>query len=398
MIYEFHVQNYKALSDVKLKLTPMHVLIGPNDSGKTSILEALGALCRSVEMPLGEAFQGRWDGRELVSHGQAQPSVLMHVEGIERHDSDFRYSLEVRFHEQVRQVTSTNESLALGEQTKNVSSSCQQTHVCQSTQNSSPSDDSIEAAIRHALQNVHQYHWKPRNLALPVAADRQRQLRMEQSGFGLAQLLDDIAGSNPSRYLELQTRFRRVFPQVTALKLITTRAYKANHGNLKEVEQFTEQDGRGLFLDFEGIPRSLSASQVSDGMLLVLAYLALLYSPEPPSLLLIEEPENGIHPKLLDQVITILRELVAENGKTQVIMTTHSPYMVDLFQPEEVTLCVKDESGDVNVRQFSDIEKVRKQSKVFTMGEIWTGVGDEALAKDAGVEVAPIVESEVTTP
>jgi hypothetical protein len=79
-------------------------------------------------------------------------------------------------------------------------------------------------------------------------------------------------------------------------------------------------------------------------------------------------------------------------------MTTHSPYLVDLFQPEEVTLCVKDENGDVRVRQFSDIEKVRKQSKVFTMGEIWTGVGDVDLANDQAVDSTPAAESEVTTP
>jgi AAA15 family ATPase/GTPase len=44
MIRTFRVQNYKALRDVTLELTPMHLLIGPNDSGKTSILEALAAL------------------------------------------------------------------------------------------------------------------------------------------------------------------------------------------------------------------------------------------------------------------------------------------------------------------------------------------------------------------
>ncbi len=51
MITRFQVQNYKALRDVILDLTPMHVLIGPNDAGKTSILEAITALCRSVDYP-----------------------------------------------------------------------------------------------------------------------------------------------------------------------------------------------------------------------------------------------------------------------------------------------------------------------------------------------------------
>ena len=66
MITRFHVQNYKALRDVTLDLTPMHVLIGPNDAGKTSILEAITALCRSVDYPLNQAFTGSWQDSDLV--------------------------------------------------------------------------------------------------------------------------------------------------------------------------------------------------------------------------------------------------------------------------------------------------------------------------------------------
>jgi len=64
MIKRFRVQNYKALRDVTLELTPLHILIGPNDSGKTSILEAIAALCRSVDHHLVKAFTGSWDGVE----------------------------------------------------------------------------------------------------------------------------------------------------------------------------------------------------------------------------------------------------------------------------------------------------------------------------------------------
>src|SRR5580698_6051379 len=69
MITQFRVQNYKALRDVSVDLTPLHVLIGPNNSGKTSVLEAIQALCRSVDFPLEQAFVGSWKSRELVRHG-----------------------------------------------------------------------------------------------------------------------------------------------------------------------------------------------------------------------------------------------------------------------------------------------------------------------------------------
>jgi predicted ATPase len=97
--------------------------------------------------------------------------------------------------------------------------------------------------------------------------------------------------------------------------------------------------------------------------------------------LLVEEPENGIHPERLQDVMSILRELVGEQSHTQLIMTTHSPYVVDMFKPEEVTLCRKQEDGSVAVRRLSESKTVSEQIDVFTLGEIWTGEGDEALSK-----------------
>jgi len=124
----------------------------------------------------------------------------------------------------------------------------------------------------------------------------------------------------------------------------------------------------------------LPASQASDGVLIVLAYLAVMHLPTPPALILIEEPENGIHPKRLQEIVHILRALVEQNGHTQMLMTSHSPYLLDEFQPDEVTLCRKNRNGAVQTRRLSEIEQVCSQLDVFSLGEIWTGEGDERLA------------------
>jgi len=124
----------------------------------------------------------------------------------------------------------------------------------------------------------------------------------------------------------------------------------------------------------------IPASQASDGTLLVLAYLSILYLPQPPRLLLIEEPENGIHPKRLRDILEILRKLVHEQSHTQVVLTTHSPYAVDLFKPEEVTLCTKLDNGEIKTTRLSDSPAVLQQLNVFTLGEIWTSEGDAKIA------------------
>jgi predicted ATPase len=220
-----------------------------------------------------------------------------------------------------------------------------------------------------------------------VTFDFSRQFGMEPSGFGLAMYLSDILTGDHKKFGELEQRFHDVFPAVERIRLNREGGYPTAPANSS-----VSPPGAGLGIYFEqSNGDSLSASQASDGMMLVLAYLAILYSPQPPGLLLIEEPENGVHPLRLKEVLPILRELVSEQDRTQVILTTHSPYVVDQFKPEEVTLCLKGPDGAVTTHRLSDSKSVREQMDIFQLGEIWTAEGDEALA-------APAATQEATSP
>ena len=59
MITRVSIKNFKAIRDASVDLTPVHLLIGPNDSGKTSVLEAIAAICRSVDHDATNSFLGR---------------------------------------------------------------------------------------------------------------------------------------------------------------------------------------------------------------------------------------------------------------------------------------------------------------------------------------------------
>ena len=93
MIGQFSVKNFKALESVTIPLTVVHVLIGQNDSGKTSLLEAIHAFCGSTQGSLPDAFPGSWVGRELVRF----ESECRHVELSARLVSDDFPSLDYEF-------------------------------------------------------------------------------------------------------------------------------------------------------------------------------------------------------------------------------------------------------------------------------------------------------------
>ncbi len=388
MIKRFQIQNYKALRDITLDLTRMHVLIGPNDSGKTSILEAIATLCRSVDYPLGQAFTGAWEGCDLVWGNKPDLPISFSV-AIESDELNFDYQLSCTFAPSGRTVRVHKEKFvcdAKGQPVDLLQINEAATRVWRiASQGQTDSDEVREVAklVHHSLRGVHFYRWNPRFLALPVApADSKQQFQMDSSGFGLALCLDDILGHDREIFTDLEDRFRQIFPHIKTIRLIREPAYRAPTNESIEVPMLQNAEGKGIYFEFVS-GQQVPASQTSDGVLLVLAYLTVLYLPPPhqPRVVLVEEPENGIHPKRLQDVLKILRDLVKEQTQSQVILTTHSPYALDHFEPEEVSLCHKGEDGAVSIFRLSESQKVRELASIFTLGEIWTAEGDEALAQ-----------------
>ena len=387
MITRLRVKNFKALRDVEVQLTPIHVLIGPNDSGKTSILDALAALCRSVDHDLAEAFLGSWKGAELVWNGVHAAPVSIAV-GF-GNGGVTAYAMDVRFAARGKQPEILEETFTKGL----VSGSFRgppapgafagSTRVRYESEGPGFADLHSQAwrAVKDLLDGVHYYRWDPRFLALPVAPDLKRSFRMESNGFGLALCLDEILNFDRDRFIALEKRFTEIFPHITSIKLIQEMAYRAPVDAPDQVTILQETDGKGLYFKLSTAEQLVPASQISDGTLLILAYLAILYLPQAPRVLLIEEPENGIHPKRLRVVLGILRELIQAQSHTQVVLTTHSPYALDLFSPEEVTLCTMQDNGEVKTTRLSESPAVKRESGVFTLGEIWTSEGDETIAR-----------------
>ena len=124
----------------------------------------------------------------------------------------------------------------------------------------------------------------------------------------------------------------------------------------------------------------LPASSVSDGVMLSLAYIALSYLPRRPKIMLVEEPENGVHHASLKEIVTTLRDLCEAKG-VQIIMTTHSPYLLDLVQPEEVRVFWKDEEGAVHAAKMSDLPDIEDMKKHFMTGEIWTTLKESDIVE-----------------
>jgi predicted ATPase len=97
-----------------------------------------------------------------------------------------------------------------------------------------------------------------------------------------------------------------------------------------------------IFIREEGLIQPIPATRLSDGTLRYLFLLALLCDPTPPPLICIEEPEIGLHPDILPIIAELLLEA---SQRTQLIITTHSDTLVSALTPESVLVCDRDEKG-----------------------------------------------------
>ena len=122
-----------------------------------------------------------------------------------------------------------------------------------------------------------------------------------------------------------------------------------------------------IFIREEGLSQPIPATRLSDGTLRYLFLLALLLDPTPPPLICIEEPEIGLHP---DMMSTIADLLVEASGRTQLIVTTHSEALVSSLPPESVLVCERDYLG-THLRRL-DPERLKKWLENYSLGELWS--------------------------
>jgi predicted ATPase len=132
---------------------------------------------------------------------------------------------------------------------------------------------------------------------------------------------------------------------------------------------------------------SLPADYASVGLRLILFFAALAYHPTPPGTILIEEPENGVHPKRLGEIMRLLREVTqgTHGGRAaQVILTTHSPHLLDYVDIEkDQVLVFRREPDGSRTAEPADAERLKTFLDEFMLGEVWYNEGEEGLVRPA---------------
>ena len=192
--------------------------------------------------------------------------------------------------------------------------------------------------------------------------------RLSKTGDNLANVVQYLKERHPERLDEIFATLQRRVPR------------------LERVLADVMPDGR-LLLQIKDAPfeQPVLSRFASDGTLKMLAYLVVLYDPDPPQFIGIEEPENYLHPRLLPELAEECRDAA---NRSQLLVTTHSPFFLNSTRPDEVRVLYRNENGFTEAVRAADIQGVPEFVDAGALlGHLWLeghlGVGDPLVNSGA---------------
>lgn len=382
-LVEIHAKNFRSLRDVTLPLSALTVLVGPNNSGKSNVLDLIRFLSDSIRFDLTHALELRGGMERVAFRGGDRPGEV---------------SLGVK-----AQVTAHSSAHARDEYTL---------------------DFQLGTGVQQRLRRNESFRFKRtggRGRRITIAGSkvqildegpggaRQEEIGLRRDALGLStlpNLADSEGGTEVRKVAELFARFRVFDVDVGAARrpaVVGGNVLAPDASNLAEFMWHLATDRNALWSSFledarnvvpgmldisfepvggaaravavqlheQGLRRPTDLADASFGTIRALALLALLYDPDPPQLTCIEEIDHGLHPYAFDVLVPRLREA---SERTQFIIATHSPVLVNRLDPNELIVCERNSDGSSAIPAVAAQEvaaAVEATEGELGLGELW---------------------------
>jgi predicted ATPase len=396
MLKKLTLHSFKAFQEAEVQLGAFTILVGPNGAGKSTVLQAidlLGGLVRSTitgfleshtweyaDLPHLRSTSSRFgvdatfefDGEEVVWElelgtrrypGVARERIYVREPANGKSDPRERVVLQ----RDGRSMWRLDESLE--------GSMHQREAITQSLPSSwlaaiEPREDQARfptlARVAAWARGVRGYFFlDPVRLRAP---NRGTPDDIGRHGELLAPFLAHLQKTNRDAFTRVVDRVQRHYRPLEELHFKRT-----GYGwtSIEVTERWGKERAR------------FNARQVSDGLLRLIAVAAMRELPSPPTVLLVDEVENGLHPHLMEGFIGMLHELANERGgRTQVLVTTHSPIAVNFAaSAREVLMVTRNRRGGVQVVPLAEARGFPELAEHFDLGELWYNAGEKRLVR-----------------
>lgn len=351
------IKGFKSISNVeKLEMRSINIVIGPNGSGKSNFIGVFAFLNAIRDGKLKD-YVAKAGGADKVLHfgSKTTPRMKLHLSFEEEVN---QYSLDLEPTDSGELYRSSEYVYFWGNKKKYSSPYETSVYGRDNLREAGISDSKatgVAGYVRDHLAAWRLYHFHDTGpsslLKKPASVDDNSFLRGD--GSNLAAFLYLLKEKYSTSYSLIRRTVQRVTPFFDDFRLEPRRLNEAT------IQLEWSHKNSDQYFD---------ATSFSDGTLRFIALATLLLQPEEfrPSIILIDEPELGLHPF----AITMLGQLIKMTAtKTQVIIGTQSPLLLDQFKPEDVLVANRVE-GSTTLTRLEN-EKFKSWLEDYSLGQLW---------------------------
>jgi AAA15 family ATPase/GTPase len=373
-LHAIHIQNYKSLRDVTIRLQDVNLFIGPNNSGKSNaltVLRFIGNVFSNGKMPYIEKdiFYKHDDKNPIIitlifrCNSETEPLFYL---AFNTEEGGFVFTGTPRIAHKNNDSQTINwryPSVANNNffEFKNDTTRLPSFYLKNIERSYYAVDEQLLSKFFTSFQTI--YKINPSTF-IP-ASNLNLDMAVAENGENLVSFLFNIKENNEACFNAIEKDLTKCIPDFIEIKLPSTQ-HTAGGVIQKQIR----------FIDTFGVQHWSHA--VSEGVLYFLALLCIVHQPNPPKLLLLEEPEKGIHPRRIKEIMDYIFGL-AQSKDIQIIMTTHSTQVVDEFKdiPENIFVFDKENEETIVRNMQTDVidvynEKFKKPINLSgSLGDHW---------------------------
>lgn len=332
-------------------------LVGPNGAGKSTVLQVIYALNQLIHRIVKQGSYN-WDVlNSMVRRGQSEWSVCVTADYPD-------WQIEV-----ARMLASApKDTWKLNRVTLE------------------DNDESGKRGIAESFGQAVYFKGIARHLSTP-SSTLEIPPRLSQDGSGLSSVLAELMTSERERFLEIEKALNDIVPNVKGINARTVtvklkeRKIISINGAQYPIDEERDVPGKELIFNTAS-GNKIPATAMSDGTLLTLGLLTLLYgSEESAELFLLDDIEQELHPLAQRRLVNLVKEFAKKHHR-QIILTSHSPYIVDELEAENIWVMTTDKEGISHCKRLSDHPDIEHGLSVLTTGEIWGAEGEDWVLND----------------
>ena len=349
-LHSISIKGFKSISHIEnLPLGPINVLIGPNGSGKSNFIGVFPFL-NAIHSEHLQQYVIRTGGADKVLHYGSKVTEELTIQ-ISFDEKNYEYEIRLK--------AADSDTLYIDSeftQSEHLGYQALKSFDIISIEKVDPIfPESVENDIKNHLDSWRLYHFHDTSSgsSMKKTADLNDNRFFRPDGANLAPFLYYLREKHESSYSLIRRTVQRVAPFFDDFVLAPQRL------NEDKIRLEWQHKGTDAYFD---------AASLSDGSLRFIALATLLLQPESlrPSVILLDEPELGLHPYAITMLASLLKQAAAQ---TQIILATQSPFLLDHFEPEDVLVADRI-NGQTQLTRL-DTPSLETWLQDYSLGQLW---------------------------